>query len=75
MDLNRRITCGLAVVAAVAMVACSTPNGGESKPTPTTATVHAAPAITVAPFGNVDDTPVQLYTLTNQNGLVAKITK
>ena len=74
MDLNRRITCGLALVAAVAIVACSTPNGGESKPTPTTATVHAVPAITVAPFGNVDDTPVQLFTLTNKNGLVAKIT-
>ena len=74
MDLNRRITCGLAVVAAVAVIACSTLNGGESKPTPTTATVHAAPAITVAPFGNVDDTPVQLFTLTNKNGLVAKIT-
>jgi aldose 1-epimerase len=28
----------------------------------------------VAPFGKVDDTPVQLYTLTNKNGLVAKIT-
>lgn len=74
MDLNRRITCGLAVVAAVAVVACSTPDGGESKPTPTTATVPAAPAISVAPFGNVDDTPVQLFTLTNKNGLVAKIT-
>ena len=28
----------------------------------------------VAPFGKVGDTPVQLYTLTNKNGLVAKIT-
>jgi len=74
MDLNRRITCRLAVVAAVAVVACSTPNGGESKPTSTTATEHAAATITVAPFGNVDDTPVQLFTLTNKNGLVAKIT-
>ena len=35
---------------------------------------RSAPAITVAPFGKVDDTPVQLYTLTNKNGLVAKIT-
>ena len=30
--------------------------------------------MTVAPFGKVGDTPVQLYTLTNKNGLVAKIT-
>ena len=73
MNLNRRMTCGLAGVAAAAVVACSTPNGGESKPTPA-ATVHSAQAITVAPFGKVDDTPVQLYTLTNKNGLVAKIT-
>ena len=50
------------------------PNGRESDPTRTTAFAQPAPAITVAPFGNVDDTPVQLYTLTNKNGLVAKIT-
>ena len=74
MDLSRRITCGLAVVAAFGVVACSTPNGGESEPTRTTASAQPAPAVTVAPFGNVDDTPVQLYTLTNKNGLVAKIT-
>jgi aldose 1-epimerase len=74
MDLNRRITYGLAVVAAFGVVACTTPNRGESEPTRATATARAAPAITVAPFGKVDDTPVQLYTLTNKNGLVAKIT-
>jgi len=74
MDLSRRITCGLVVVAAFGVVACSTPNGGESEPTRTTASAQPAPAITVAPFGKVDDTPVQLYTLTNKNGLVAKIT-
>ena len=32
------------------------------------------PATTSAFFGMVDDKPVQLYTLTNKNGLVAKIT-
>ena len=32
------------------------------------------PATTSASFGMVDDKPVQLYTLTNRNGLVAKIT-
>ena len=34
----------------------------------------SSPATTTAPFGKVDDTPVQLYTLTNKNGIVAKIT-
>ena len=38
------------------------------------ASAHSAPAIAVTPFGTVDDTPVQLLTLTNKNGLVAKIT-
>ena len=33
-----------------------------------------APAVAVAPFGKLDDTPVQLYTLTNRHGLVARIT-
>ena len=32
------------------------------------------PATTSASFGMVDDKPVQLYTLTNRNGLVARIT-
>ena len=49
---------GLAVLATIGAVACSRPNGGQ----------------TVAPFGKLGDTPVQLYTLTNKNGLVAKIT-
>ena len=40
----------------------------------TPAAKASAPATTAAPFGTVDDTPVQLYTLTNKNGLVAKIT-
>src|SRR4029453_5617554 len=35
---------------------------------------HVAPAISVTPFGKIDDTPVQLYTLTNKRGLIAKIT-
>ena len=49
---------GLAVLATIGAVACSRPNGGQ----------------TVASFGKLGDTPVQLYTLTNKNGLVAKIT-
>ena len=43
-------------------------------PTRAPAAAHSAPAIAVTPFGKIDDTPVQLYTLTNKNGLVAKIT-
>jgi aldose 1-epimerase len=74
MDVSQRATCGLAVLAAIGVVACSTPSGGKSEPTRTPATENAAPATTVAPFGKVEDTPVQLYTLTNKNGLVAKIT-
>ena len=64
----------LAVLAATGVVACSPPNGGQSEPTSTPAAKASAPATTAAPFGTVDDTPVQLYTLTNKNGLVAKIT-
>lgn len=74
MKLSRRITSGFVVGAAVGVIACSAPNGGESEPTRAATTKPSAPAITVTPFGNVDDTPVQLYTLTNKNGLVAKIT-
>jgi aldose 1-epimerase len=58
---------GLAILAAIGIVACSTPQSA-------TVSEQRAPAVTAAPFGKVDDTPVQLYTLTNKNGLVAKIT-
>jgi aldose 1-epimerase len=58
---------GLAVLAAIGIAACST---SQSAPP----NEQRAPAATAAPFGKVDDTPVQLYTLTNKNGLVAKIT-
>ena len=66
MEATRRKKYGLAVLA-IGVVACSTPTG-------TPAVERVAPAITAAPFGKVDDTPVQLYTLTNTHGLVAKIT-
>jgi aldose 1-epimerase len=56
--VNRPITQGLAVVAVFGVIACSTPRGGQ----------------TATPFGKLGDTPVQLYTLTNAHGLVAKIT-
>lgn len=58
---------GLAILAAVGIGACST-----SQRAP--AIEQRAPAVTAAPFGKVDDIPVELYTLTNKNGLVAKIT-
>ena len=58
---------GLAVLAAIGVVCCSTT---QSAP----AIEQRAPAATAAPFGKVDDIPVELYTLTNKNGLIAKIT-
>ncbi len=74
MGMIQRSTHRLVVLAAIGVVACSAPNGRQSEPTSTPATGTSAPATTAAPFGKVDDTPVQLYTLTNKKGLVAKIT-
>jgi aldose 1-epimerase len=64
----------LAVMAAIGVVACSTPTDKPSEPSSTPRTEAAVPTTTSAPFGKVDDTPMQLYTLTNKQGLVAKIT-
>src|SRR5678815_4673122 len=50
------------------------PEREQSKPASTAPARSSAPATTAVPFGMVGDTPVQLYTLTNKNGLVAKIT-
>ena len=55
-------------------VACGAPEGGQSQLATAPAAVRPAPATTAAPFGTMDGTPVQVYTLTNRNGLVAKIT-
>ena len=66
MGVIQRTTLGLAVLAAAGVVAGSVPIGAQ-------ATKGAAPA-TTSPFGKLGDTPVQLYTLTNKNGLVARIT-
>jgi aldose 1-epimerase len=57
MDVIQRRTHGLAVLAAIGLVACSAPRSGQS-----------------SLFGRIDDTPVRLFTLTNSNGLVARIT-
>jgi aldose 1-epimerase len=58
---------GLAILMATGIAACST---SQSAP----AIEQRSPAVTAAPFGKVDETPVQLYSLTNKNGLIAKIT-
>jgi len=60
-------TRGVVVLAAIGVVACSAPKSALT-------TEHTAVAITAAPFGKLGDTPVQLYTLTNTHGLVARIT-
>jgi len=60
---------GLAVLATIGVVACSAPASA-----PATDKAAATATITSAPFGKLGDTPVQLYTLTNAHGLVAKIT-
>src|SRR5262245_49337476 len=57
-------------LALIVVCACSAP-AAEQAPT---LAAKAAPQTTAAPFGKLGDTQVQLYTLTNKNGLVAKIT-
>ena len=68
MEVHQRITYGLAVLALGGVVACSSPDNGQSVPTRAPASAEPAPPIAVAPFGKVDDTPVQLFTLTNKIG-------
>ena len=65
-------TC-LVVLAAMGIVACSTPPREPAEPASAQPPAAVA-ATTAAPFGKLGDTPVQVYTLTNKNGLVAKIT-
>ena len=60
----------LAVAAAIAIAACSTPRGGAAD---AAARETQTPSIASAPFGREGNTPVQLYTLTNKNGLIARI--
>lgn len=72
MGIVHRRTCGLTLLAVIASVACSTPNDGL--PRRGAETEPAAPASTAALFGKLGDAPVQLYTLTNKQGLVARIT-
>ena len=62
---------GLVALAVVVVAACSTPRGGEPVDAPPSETKTSG--IAAAPFGREGETPVQLYTLTNKNGLIAKI--
>jgi aldose 1-epimerase len=62
----------LAAVAAIGIVACAAPARDTTEaPRPE---APAGGSITMAPFGKRGDTSVQLYTLTNRNGLIARIT-
>jgi len=72
MAVFERRAAVLMLLAAVAVVAC-TPAREQPEPAPSRP-VSAATTVTGAPFGKVGDTLVQIYTLTNTNGIVAKIT-
>jgi aldose 1-epimerase len=70
----RHIGTGVTVAAAIGILACAMPDDKPSAPPGVTAAGGAAPGVVAAPFGAVGGAPVQLYTLTNEHGLVAKIT-
>ena len=74
MRLMERITQGLAIAGAVGVVACVTPKGEQPEAKTAPAAETSPPATTAVPFGKLGNTPVQLYTLTNKHGLVARIT-
>ncbi len=78
MRLIQRGVPGLAILAMVTVLACyrpaESPASASAKATADTTASAAAPATAAAPFGKLGDTPVQLYTLTNRDGFVAKIT-
>jgi aldose 1-epimerase len=66
-----RPTHQLTALAACVLAACASSEQGRDG---TAAGDATKPAIAAAPFGRQDETPVQLYTLTNRNGLTASIT-
>ena len=74
MGLVRRFGPGVATLAVLAAVGCTAPRGEEPEPQRAPAAEPAAQGITAAPFGEAGGTPVQLYTLTNRHGLLARIT-
>src|SRR5436190_449018 len=69
MVIERSASLAAAVLASLSVAACSASPRDPSGQPPA-----SAAAVTTAPFGQLGDTPVELYTLTNKNGLVAKIT-
>ena len=81
--MNRRHTDGLVVLLAVSIGSAPliTPAAQQTarEPAPASAKASAFAQATAdktlgRPFGKLGDTPVQLYTLTNKNGLIARIT-
>jgi aldose 1-epimerase len=68
--VTQRPTHQLAALAACVLAACASPEQGR----PGTAAGDTTRPAMAAPFGRQDETPVQLYTLTNSNGLIARIT-
>jgi aldose 1-epimerase len=63
----------VAAAAALTIAACSTAGSGGAAGR-AAASETAASTVAAAQFGRQDDTAVQIYTLTNKNGLVARIT-
>ena len=60
----------LCIVMAFALAACSAPSEPPSQPAPPA----AAPAVQKAPFGTTKEgAAVEIYTLTNRNGMTAKV--
>jgi aldose 1-epimerase len=70
------LACGGSHPAPVAAEASTTPEAAPAAAPETSTPVAAKPVepITKAPFGKVDGQDVDLYTLTNKNGLVMKVT-
>jgi len=67
MKTIRQLICPGALVPAFALTLVSCGGGGGNAPA-------TAPGITKQNFGQLNGRPVDLYTLTNTNGIVAKIT-
>jgi aldose 1-epimerase len=74
MRRNRNDLAALALLATIATANCSRSSDDPANPTGAPAAEPATPAITATRLGEIDRIPVQLYTLTNTHGLVARIT-
>jgi aldose 1-epimerase len=69
MGLNRRSTYGVWLALVIGVVGCSASDCQADPPAS-----QSTPTTTAARFGELEGTTVQLYTLTNRHGLVARIT-